>query len=79
VVSVHSINFHSTLKDFRSTTLAALDNFFGELEKAYPRLLYINDADLLAIVTDGSFQGPAEGVKVKANYSALQAAMVPVS
>lgn len=79
VVSVHSINFHSTLRDFRSPTLAALDNFLGELEKAYPGLLYINDADLLAIVTDGSFQGPAEGVKVKANYSALQATMVPVS
>jgi hypothetical protein len=79
VISVHSINFHSTLRDFRSTTLAALDNFFGELEKAYPGLLYINDADLLAIVTDGSFQGPAEGVKVKANYSAAQATMVPAS
>ena len=56
VVSVHSINFHSSLKNFRGPTLQALDNFLSILESKYPNLLYVNDADLYAIVSRGKFR-----------------------
>jgi hypothetical protein len=67
VVSVHSINFHSSLKDFRGPTLQALDHFLSALEAKYPNLLYVHDGDLYEIVTRGKFratQGPVSvGVK----------------
>lgn len=67
VVSVHSINFHSSLKDFRGPTLQALDQFLSALEAKYPNLLYVHDGDLYQIVTRGKFratQGPVSvGVK----------------
>lgn len=66
IISVHSINFHSTLRDFRSATLAALDQFLTALESKYPELLYVNDAELHAIVTEGAFQGEATRIKVSA-------------
>lgn len=56
IVSMHSINFHSSLKDYRTSTLNFLDQFLTALEKAYPDLLYIDDAELFEIVTSG---GPA--------------------
>lgn len=55
IISIHSINFHSSLKDFRSRTLAALDQLLSALERKYPDLLYVNDADLYEIVTTGKF------------------------
>jgi hypothetical protein len=63
IVSIHSINFHSTLKDFRSATLAGLDGLLGALEARYPELLYVNDADLYGIVT-GAIQTDAAKVKI---------------
>ncbi len=53
IISVHSINFHSSLKDFRSETLTVLDELLSALERQYPDLLYVNDADLYEIVTTG--------------------------
>jgi hypothetical protein len=64
VVSVHSINFHSTLKDFRTPTLVALDSLLTSLEARYPELLYVNDVDLYAIVTEGAFRSRDERVSV---------------
>lgn len=64
VISVHSINFHSTLKDFRSRSIAALDQLLTALEKKYPELLYVNDEDLYGIVTEGAFHNRATRVKV---------------
>jgi hypothetical protein len=55
VVSIHAINFHSTLKDFRSASTAALDKLLTALEHKYPDLLYVNDAELHGIVTKGAF------------------------
>lgn len=55
IVSVHSINFHSSLKDFRSDTLARLDQFLSALERAYPDLLYVHDEDVYNLVDRGSF------------------------
>jgi hypothetical protein len=65
ILSMHSINFHSTLKDFRSSSLAALDKLLGALEAKYPELLYVNDEDLYRIVTEGAFQSDAAKVKIK--------------
>lgn len=56
IVSVHSINFHSTVKDFRSPTLAALDEFLTALESRYADLLYLHDEDLRELVKQGSYQ-----------------------
>ncbi len=67
IVSVHSINFHSTLKDFRSGSLAALDKLLSALEGKYPELLYVNDEDLYRIVTEGAFQSNAAKIKITIN------------
>ena len=50
IVSMHSINFHSTLRDFRSITLKVLDEFLGALERRYPDLRYFHDVDLYELV-----------------------------
>jgi hypothetical protein len=63
-VSIHSINFHSTLKDFRSPTLAALDQLLSALEKRYPELLYIHNEDLYSIISTGAFRSRGTEVKV---------------
>ncbi|MGB0013470.1 MAG: hypothetical protein WBQ03_17805 [Candidatus Sulfotelmatobacter sp.] len=56
IISVHSINFHSTLKDFRSGTLNQLDKFLATLESKYPDLLYVRDEDLYDLVDKGEFE-----------------------
>jgi len=66
IISIHSINFHSTLRDFRSAGIAALNQLLTALESKFPELLYVNDADLYAIVTEGAFQGEAAKIKVTA-------------
>ena len=64
IISIHSINFHSTLKDFRSRAIAGLDRLLTALESRYPELLYVNDEDLYGIVTEGAFQSRAGRVRV---------------
>ena len=54
IVSVHSINFHSSLRDFRTQTLEQLDAFLGALETKYSELLYLHDAELHELVQNGS-------------------------
>ena len=66
IISTHSINFHSTLKDFRTSTLAALDSLLTALESKYPDLLYVHDQDLYAIVTEGAFHSRDTRVTVSA-------------
>ena len=73
VVSVHSINFHSSLKDFRGPTLQALDQFLSALEAKYPDLLYVHDGDLYEIVTRGKFRGPQGLVSVGVKQQGGQA------
>jgi hypothetical protein len=53
IVSVHSINFHSTVRDFRTHTLQALDQFLTALESKHSDLLYLHDVDLHQFVTRG--------------------------
>lgn len=64
VVSIHSINFHSTLRDFRSPTLRYLDEFLNALETRYSGLLYLRDEDILELVTKGSYTGKSGTVQV---------------
>ncbi len=64
IVSVHSINFHSTVQDFRSRTLKGLDEFFTALESRHPDLLYLHDEDLRELINKGSYQAPRGNVPV---------------
>jgi len=73
VVSIHSINFHSTLKDFRTPTLALLDRFLAALEKKWTNLLYIHDADLYQIATKGSYHLRDQKVEVVVAHGAKPA------
>ena len=72
IISTHSINFHSTLKDFRTPTLAALDSLLTALETKYPDLLYVHDQDLYAIVTEGAFHNREKRVSVSARHQELR-------
>ena len=56
IVSVHSINFHSTVRDFRSRTIECLDSFFTVLESKHADLLYVHDEDLYGIVNHGAYK-----------------------
>jgi hypothetical protein len=71
IISVHSINFHSSLQDFRSPTLQTIDLFLSALEAKYPNLLYVHDGNLLDIVQRGRFRGPhgQVSVRVKQNFA----------
>lgn len=64
VISIHAINFHSTIQDFRTPTLALLDEFLTAIEKKWPDLLYVHDADLFSIATEGAYVGESGRVKV---------------
>jgi hypothetical protein len=65
IVSMHSINFHSSLKDFRGPALSALDEFLSALEAKHPDLLYAHDMNLYDLVTRGKFKGPRGPVSVE--------------
>jgi hypothetical protein len=67
IVSLHSINFHSTVRDFRSRTLQLLDEFLSALESRHADLLYLHDEDLYEIVSKGTYRA-AEG-KARVNVS----------
>jgi hypothetical protein len=64
IISAHAINFHSTLKDFRSASLASLDQLLTALERKYSDLLYVTDQDLYGIVTRGAYRGQSATVKI---------------
>ncbi len=64
IVSVHSINFHSTLKDFRTRTLQLLDEFLTALESKHPDLLYVGDHDLYSLVDTGRYESLQSEVRV---------------
>jgi hypothetical protein len=64
VISIHSINFHSSLRDFRSHSLAGLEELLTALERRYPELLYVHDADIYRIVNEGTFQESNAKIRV---------------
>ena len=59
VVSMHAINFHSSLRDFRTPTLELLDKFLTALEAEHPNLLYLHDADLYQMSSQPLVDDPA--------------------
>jgi len=69
IISVHSINFHSSLKDFRGPALRVLDEFLSALEAKHPNLLYVHDMNLYELVTRGKFKGPRGPVSVEVKQS----------
>lgn len=67
VVSIHSINFHSTIRDFRTPTITLLNDFLIAIKEKYPTLLYVHDGDLFRIATQGSYSIKDATVSVSAS------------
>ncbi len=53
VVCMHSVNFHSRLRNYRDATIEFLDDFLARLENRFDDLLYLSDEDLLRIADTG--------------------------
>jgi hypothetical protein len=70
VISVHSMNFHSTLKNFRDATLRTLDALLKALEGKYPNLLYATDSDLYEVVIRGRLRTAHGSIPVQVTQSA---------
>jgi len=70
VISIHSINFHSTIQDFRTPTLKLMDEFLSAIEKKWPDLLYVHDAELFSIAAEGAYPGENGRVRVSATTGA---------
>jgi hypothetical protein len=77
IVSVHSINFHSAVQDFRSHTLPLLDEFLTALELKHPDLVYLHDEDLRELISKGSCSGPHGSVAMNVIRKYLIKAKVP--
>jgi len=71
IVSVHSINFHSTVRDFRSRTLQAFDEFLTALESKHDDLLYLHDENLYGLTSKGSYETPQGTVQVNVTRKAF--------
>ena len=56
LVSIHSINFQSTLASNRQKTLPMLNEFLDALKMNHPDLVYVNSRQLLEIVETGSYE-----------------------
>jgi hypothetical protein len=65
IVSVHSINFHSSVKDFRSRTLTLFEQFLSALEAKYSELLYLHDREMFQLVQHGQCETAHGTVRVK--------------
>jgi hypothetical protein len=70
VISMHAINFHSSLRDFRTPALKLLDRFLTVLEAEYPDLLYAHDADLYRMATQSTGEGHADSPVLSAGQRA---------
>ena len=64
IVSIHSINFHSTIRDFRSRTLEMLDELLSAVEAQHPDLLYLHDGDVYDLVQSGCYANDSTTVSV---------------
>jgi hypothetical protein len=71
IVSMHSINFHSTVKDFRSRTLDLLDQFLTAVEMRHPDLLYLRDEDLYNVINKGRYETTNGSVETKVRQRAF--------
>lgn len=64
VISIHAINFQSSIKDFRSRTLDLLDGFLSAVEAKHPDLLYVHDGDVYDLVQSGCYVHDSRKVPV---------------
>lgn len=64
IVSMHSINFHSSVRDFRSRTVRALDEFLTALESKHDDLLYLHDEDLFQLANYGAYRTWSATIRV---------------
>jgi hypothetical protein len=64
IIAMHSINFHSTVRDFRSETLRNLDMLLTALESKHADLLYLHDGDLHELVSAGSYRTATGSVRL---------------
>ena len=76
VVSVHSINFHSTVKDFRTRTLKYLNEFLSAIQSRHSDLLFVNDKELHALVEHGCYETAGGSVRVDVIQKKLRKAQV---
>jgi hypothetical protein len=76
IISVHSINFHSALKNFRSRTVKLLDEFLSALESKHPDLLYVRDEDLYDLVETGKFESMQTAVRVSVTKQRFSAGLL---
>jgi hypothetical protein len=76
VVSVHSINFHSTLRNFRGRTLELLDEFLSVLEFRHGDLLYVRDEDIHDLVEKGMLQTRDSPLRVTVSKGMFDAGSV---
>lgn len=76
IISVHSINFHSSLKDFRTTTLARLDEFLCALKLKHPDLLYVRDQELYNLVETGTLESAQSVIRIRAMKRKFRAGML---
>ena len=64
VLSMHSINFHSTLAGFRQKTLPMLNKLLKALVREFPNLLFVSDEQLLKIIESGFYEGQTGKINV---------------
>ncbi len=65
IVSMHSLNFHSTLKNHRDLTLQRLDRFLTMLENRYEDLVYAHDEDISQIANRGGIEWNGRKATIK--------------
>jgi hypothetical protein len=78
IVSVHSINFHSSVKDFRSRTLELLDQFLAALELAHPDVLYLHGEEIYEVVNKGSSETAQGTVSVNVTRKSFSKSRVAI-
>ncbi len=66
IVCTHSLNFQSTLKNQRDSTLEKLDRFLSFVEGHFVDLLYLNDFDLWRMIQDGAWEWCGQRVTIPA-------------
>jgi len=71
IISVHSINFHSTLAPFRQRTLPLLRDLLRGLGKSHPDVLFVNNRQLLEIVENRAYESCGGRILVSARENAL--------
>lgn len=71
IISVHSINFHSTLAPFRQRTLPLLRDLLCALGKSHPDVLFVNSRQLLEIIETGGYETCGRRIQVSVHDKGL--------